>query len=93
MKLRPYLYEDYYPPTTYEDMTTDDTRLAYQLHKPDNDTGIIVALRRDLAPEESITVGLSGLQADKTYKLTDRDSGESLLKTGDELNKGLQLIY
>jgi alpha-galactosidase len=72
-------------------MTTDDIWLVYQLHKPDDDTGIIVAFRRDLAPEEFIMVQLSGLQAGKTYRLTDRDSGESFQKTGNELKKGLQL--
>ncbi len=90
-ELRPYFYEDFYPLTPREDITTDDIWLAYQLHKPDDDTGVIVAFRRDLAPEEQITVHLSGLQAGKTYKLTDRDSRESFQKTGDELREGLQL--
>ena len=90
-ELRPYFYEDFYPLTTREDITTDDIWLAYQLHKPNDDTGIIVAFRRDLSTEEQITVHLSGLQAGKTYKLTDRDSGENFQKTGDELKKGLQL--
>lgn len=92
MELRPYYYEDYYPLTKYEDMTTDDIWLAYQLHKPEDDTGIIVAFRRDLSPDESITVNLSGLTAGKTYKLTNRDSGESFLKTAEELKEGLPLI-
>ncbi|MGI6520412.1 MAG: glycoside hydrolase family 36 protein [Fermentimonas sp.] len=90
-ELRPYFYEDFYPLTTREDMTTDDIWLAYQLHKPDDDTGVIVAFRRDQAPEEQITIQLSGLQAGKTYKLTDRDSGESFQKTSDELREGLPL--
>jgi len=91
MDVRPYFYEDYYPLTSYEDMTTDDIWLAYQLHRPSDDTGIIVAFRRDQSPDETIMVKLSAVDPEKTYTLTDRDTGESFVKTGDELRKGLQL--
>lgn len=91
MDLRPYYYEDYFPLIFHEDMTTDDIWLAYQLYRPADDTGIIVAFRRELCPDETITVRLSAVNKDKTYKITDRDTGESFFKTGDELRKGLQL--
>lgn len=91
MDLRPYYYEDYFPLISHEDMTTDDIWLAYQLYRPADDTGIIVAFRRDLSLDETITVKLSAVNPNKTYKITDRDTGESFFKTGDELRKGLQL--
>ena len=91
MDLRPYYYEDYFPLVFHKDMTTDDIWLAYQLYRPADDTGIIVAFRRELSPDETITVRLSAVNTDKTYKITNRDTGESFFKTGDELKKGLQL--
>lgn len=91
MDVRPYFYEDYYPLTSYEDMTTDDIWLAYQLHRPSDDTGIIVAFRRDQSPDETMMVKLSAVDPEKTYTVTDRDTGERFIKTGDELRKGLLL--
>ena len=92
MELRPYFYEDYYPLTTDEDMTTDDIWLAYQLYRPSDDSGIVVAFRREMCRDETITVQLSVVDPDVTYSLTDRDSGETFIRTGDELRKGLQLV-
>ncbi len=89
--MRPYFYEDYYPLTSYEDMTTDDIWLAYQLHRPSDDTGIIVAFRREQSSDKTIEVKLSAVDHNKTYRVTDRDTGESFVRTGDELRKGLQL--
>ncbi|NLX67489.1 MAG: alpha-galactosidase [Bacteroidales bacterium] len=91
MDMRPYFYEDYYPLTSYEDMTTDDIWLAYQLHRPSDDTGIIVAFRREQSSDKTIEVKLSAVDHNKTYRVTDRDTGESFVRTGDELRKGLQL--
>lgn len=91
MDIRPYFYEDYHPLISYEDMTADDIWLAYQLHRPSDDTGVMVAFRRDLSPDETITVKLSAVNPEKTYTITDRDTGESFFKKGDELREGLQL--
>ena len=41
--VRPYFYEDYYPLTGYGDMTGDDIWLAYQLLRPSDQTGYVVA--------------------------------------------------
>ena len=91
MDLRPYYYEDYYPLVFNEDMTTDDIWLAYQLYRPADDAGVIVAFRRELCPDETITVQLSAVNPKVTYKLTDRDSGETFIKTGEALRNGLTL--
>jgi alpha-galactosidase len=91
MDLRPYFYEDFYPLTSYEDMTTDDIWLAYQLHRPSDNSGVIIAFRRDQNSEEHITVKLSALDPNKSYTITDQDTGERLVKTGNELETGLEL--
>ena len=58
--VRPYFYEDYYPLTGYGDMTGDDIWLAYQLLRPSDQTGYVVAFRRELCP----TNGKSCISAD-----------------------------
>lgn len=91
MELRPYYYGEYYPLTFYEDMTADDIWMVYQLHRPSDETGIIVAFRREECTSDEITVRLSALQPGATYKLTDRDSAHSFYLTGEALRNGLTL--
>lgn len=91
MDLRPYYYEDFYPLTSYDNMTTDDIWLAYQLHRPSDDTGIVVAFRREQNPDEAITVKMSAVDSQKLYEVTNKDTGESFVKTGAELRNGLEL--
>ena len=46
-ELRPYIYEDYYPLTgTARELTVDNACLAYQMHRPSVQSGIVVAFRR-----------------------------------------------
>lgn len=70
-EIRPYYYEDYYPLTGTEDMTRDDIWLAYQMHRPSDDSGIIVAFRRTASKDKQITVRLSGVDPEKYYTVTD----------------------
>jgi alpha-galactosidase len=91
MELRPYYYGEYYPLTSYEDMTADDIWMVYQLHRPSDETGIIVVFRREECTSDEITVRLSALQPGATYKLTDRDSAHSFYLTGEALRNGLTL--
>lgn len=90
--VRPYFYEDYYPLTCYEDMTGDNIWLAYQLHRPSDESGFIVAFRRDESPEASIPVKLSGLSSDKRYIIENCDTGEKEIRTGEELSEGYNLL-
>lgn len=89
--LKPYYYEDYYPLTCYDDMTPDDIWLAYQLHRPSDDTGVIVAFRRDKSTEEELLVKLSAVDTERSYRLTNRDTGDVIIKTGAELKDGFYL--
>ena len=90
-EIRPYYYEDYYPLSGTDDLTRDDIWLAYQMHRPSDDSGIVVAFRRPKSPDNSITVKLSGLNPEKTYAVTNFDNNFVLSKTGKELMSGFVL--
>lgn len=90
-EVRPYFYEDYYPLTSFEDMTTDEIWLAYQLHRSSDYSGFIVAFRREKSTDKTISVKLSGLLPDVNYIVENYDTNETMVKTGKELSAGLAL--
>lgn len=90
-ELRPYFYENYYPLSGTGDITSDNIWLAYQLYRPSDDSGYIVAFRRKDNPDKNYTVKLSGLKPEKEYTLTNKDTRESIKKSGKELAEGLTL--
>ncbi len=92
-EVRPYFYEDFYPLSGGEgvDLTTEDRWLAYQLYRPSDNSGYVVAFRRKDNTEPNYTVKLCGLNAQKTYTLTDKDTGNVEKKTGKQLMEGLKL--
>lgn len=89
--LRPYFYADYYPLTESLNNQTDSVWLAYQLNRPEQNDGIIIAFRRNDCPVESITVKMGGLDATADYELVDDDSGKITVQKGAELGKGIIL--
>lgn len=90
--IRNYYLEDYYPLTGIDrDITSDKEFLAYQLNKPSDNTGYILAFRRQECPDSTLTVSLHGLNPQAAYTLTDADSGKSFEATGAELMKSLTL--
>ena len=91
-ELRPYYFEDYYPLTSTQHILGDSVWLAYQLNRRAANDGIVVAFRRATAPDSTCMVRLRGLDAKRTYTLTDRDSRRSFTRTGAELDRGLQLV-
>lgn len=90
-EVRPYFYEDYYPLTTVKDMTSDTIWMAYQLHRPSDDSGVVVAFRRGLSEENTIQVSLSGICPEKSYQIRNADTDEVFIRTGKELEDGLEL--
>ena len=90
-ELRPYFYEDYYPLTGLGDLTGDDVWLAYQLNKPSDGTGIVVAFRRKDNPQGSTVVKLRGLDPQQVYSVQNGNDGKIAEKTGKELADGLTL--
>ena len=91
-ELRPYYFEDYYPLTSTQHILGDSVWMAYQLNRRSANDGIVVAFRRATAPDSTCMVRLRGLDAKRTYTLTDRDSRRSFTRTGAELARGLQLV-
>lgn len=89
--IRPYFYADYYPLTESLNNTGDDVWLAYQLNRPSENDGIIIAFRRKDCPQETVEVKLRGLAAEADYELTDDDTGKKTIVKGSELAKGFTL--
>jgi alpha-galactosidase len=91
-RLRPYFYSDYYPLTlAHKRYMTDNNWLAYQLNRPEQKDGIVLAFRRDRYTDESIHVKLSGLVANAKYELFYEDSGIKIQKLGKELMDGFDI--
>jgi len=73
-------------------ITTDEKLwLSYQCDRPDLGEGMVMAFRRKLAAEDSLTVKLQGLKPGRTYQVEDLDSGTKQLVTGKALASGLRL--
>ena len=89
--LRPYYLEDYYPLTGLQDHTPDTVWLAYQLNRPSDDTGVVMAFRRRDNRQEQIEVKLRGLREDALYQVVNVDTNESVILAGRELMAGLAL--
>lgn len=89
--IRPYFYADYYPLTESINNTGDDVWLAYQLNRPKENDGIIIAFRRNNCPDESIIVKLRGVDRIADYELTDEDSGKKTIQKGEVLINGFTL--
>ena len=87
--IREYYYEDYYPLSGTGDLTGSDVWLAYQMHRPSDDSGIVVAFRRQDAPNAEYTVRLGGLTPDTSYTLLDCDTQAETVRSGRELTEGL----
>ncbi|MGX8697291.1 MAG: alpha-galactosidase, partial [Prevotella sp.] len=90
-EVRPYFYEDFYPLSGTGDLTGDDIWLAYQLHRPADDTGYIVAFRRAECDNSSYVVRLCGLDPSSTYYIYNKDKDEAQKYTGRQLSDGLEL--
>ena len=89
--IREYYYEDYYPLSGTGDLTGSDVWLAYQMHRPSDDSGIVVAFRRQNAPDAEYTVRLGGLTPNASYTLVDCDTQAETVRSGRELTEGLTL--
>ncbi len=91
-ELQPYFYEDYYPLTGIKDQDKDSSWLSYQLHRPSDNSGLVLAFRHDKNMEESLTVQLRGLDPERKYYVLDQDSQEMTVHSGKELAEGLTIF-
>ncbi len=87
--LRPYFYGDFYPLTEYS--TSDDAWSAMQWDRPDGRDGIVLAFRRPMALNASITILPRGLDPAGDYEVSFDDYGITLIKNGKELAGGLAI--
>ena len=90
-EIKPYYYEDYYPLSGTGDLTGDDIWLAYQMHRPSDGTGIVLAFRRRNAAQSEYPVRLGGLEPDAEYELTDSDTLRKEIYSGSALMDALVL--
>ena len=90
-EVRPYFYEDFYPLSGTSDLTGDNIWLTYQLHRPADDTGYIVAFRRAQCEADTYEVRLCGLNSLATYRIYNKDNDEAKEYTGRQLSDGLKL--
>jgi alpha-galactosidase len=90
-RLRPYYYGDYYPLTKTDNMTNDNVWLAYQMNRPAQKDGIIMAFRRKNSLDETLQVKLRGIDKVSDYELVNEDSGEKMVRKGGELSNGIIL--
>ena len=90
-ELRPYFYGDYYPLTESKNNTRDNVWLAYQLNRPDEKDGIVIAFRRKDCNNESIQVKLKGLEEKATYELYFEDYKLRIKNLGSELMSGIDI--
>jgi alpha-galactosidase len=89
--LRPYYYGDYYPLTYPDKLTGDDIWLAYQMNRPSNADGIIIAFRRKDCSQESITVKFHGVDPKSNYLLLNEDTRLNETLSGEVLRNGYTL--
>ncbi len=83
---RPYWYGDFYPLTPWT--MAPDRWMAWQLHRPDLDAGIVLAFRHKECPDAELAVTLQGIDAARTYAVTFIDDAHQATKremTGAEL--------
>ena len=89
--LRLYFYGDYYPLTSTRDYTSNAVWLAYQLNRPQQKDGIILAFRRADNRDNSIQIKLSGLEKEAVYELFYEDYGIRSRHQGSELMNGFDI--
>ena len=65
MENRKYWSGDYYPLTPWT--MAPDRWLAWQMHRPDLDEGIVLAFRHQDCPYSALEVNLNGLKPEETY--------------------------
>ena len=72
--IQKYFYGDFYPLTPYSQ--AGDAWLAYQLHLPDANEGIVVVLKRLASSRTRATLRLQGLSRDASYEVTQLDTAQ-----------------
>ncbi|NOY61087.1 MAG: alpha-galactosidase [Calditrichaeota bacterium] len=88
-KIRPYFQGDFYPLTEYT--TSHKKWLAYQFHRRDLKSGIVLVFRRPQCDSFSKRIQFRGLSDNAMYRLVYEDSGAVSEKSGRELREGIEV--
>ena len=84
-RARPFWYGDLYPLTSCS--AAKDAWIALQLHRPDQNAGVILAFRRAASPITAADFRLGGIVPEAKYEFEDVDSGETWTSAGERLAK------
>ena len=90
LRIRHYYHGDFYPLTPYS--TEKNVWLAFQFHRHDLKSGIVMVFRRSESVTERHNLKLWGLNDDSVYELKFEDSGKKLIQTGAELRNSLGIF-
>lgn len=82
-KTRPYYYGDYYPLTDYS--LSDSAWLAYQMHRPDLQEGMVMAFRRPGCAQAANRFKLQGLDKRRIYRINCSETSTTMNISGGEL--------
>jgi alpha-galactosidase len=89
-RLRPFVLKRRFLLTPQAKSLQDWT--VWQFHDPDNDNGAILAFREQ-SLNEKLTVRLKGLKPETRYELENADTGEIVVKSGEQLmREGLTIV-
>lgn len=90
-ELRGYFLKDFYPLTGDEDLTAENTWIAYQLNDKADGSGVVLAFRRPKNEVKTISVDLRGLNPQAQYDVFDYDTHKTVRVAGSDLTKGYQI--
>ncbi len=80
---------DYYPLT--ECRKSREDFYAMYFYNPDSGKGFLQAVRNNACPEESFTAVMAALDAETTYLLTNPETGEEKVLSGETLKNGFTM--
>ena len=83
LSVRPYVFGDYYPLSSYSLSQTN--WIAWQADRPDLGEGMVQAFRRPESPDSLSSYRLHGLNPNSVYALTNLDVRGALKMTGHKL--------
>jgi alpha-galactosidase len=92
MQVKKYFYDDFYILTPWHPEPETDKWTVYMFINPTTQEGVIQAFRQERCEEESVTVKVRGVEADKYYTITDVDGRNSVKSVkGSDLAKGFAI--
>ncbi len=91
-KYRPYFYEDYYPITSIApNILQENIWLAYQMHRPSDGSGIVLAFRRKDSDMTRMRTHLLEIDRDKIYNVYNDITKQTIRMPGSQLIDGFYL--